>query len=113
MAKAGGRRRPKKARDRRPRSSPGAGQPASPSDQGPAPSQRDLVAAAIGAAVQAVCDGSRDPHGAHLDPLAIERTPGWTQTVSRVLVDGMRSLSRALGAPAGSRPNWPGTSAAN
>jgi hypothetical protein len=89
MAKAGGRRRPKKARDRRPQSAPGR-PPASPSDQGPAPSQRDLVAAAIGAAVQAVCDGSRDPHGAHLDPLAIERAPGWTEAVSRAIVEYLR-----------------------
>jgi hypothetical protein len=40
--------------------------------------------------VQAVCDGSRDPHGAHLDPLAIERTPGWTQAVSRAIVGYLR-----------------------
>jgi hypothetical protein len=89
MAKAGGRRRPKKARDRRPRRAPDAG-PASRSDQGAAPSQQDLVAAAIGAAVQAVCDGSRDPHGTHLDPLAIERTPDWTQAVSRAIVSYLR-----------------------
>ena len=90
MAKAGGRRRPTRARDRRQRGSAAAA-PASPPDQGPAPSQQDLVATAIGAAVQAVCDGSRDPHGAHLDPLAIERTPGWTQAVSRVIVGYLRA----------------------
>ncbi len=89
MAKAGRRRRPNRARDRQQQSSP-APEPASRSDQGPAPSQQDLVAAAIGAAVQAVCDGSRDPHGAHLDPLAIERTPGWTQAVSRAIVGYLR-----------------------
>src|ERR1700722_3735514 len=95
MAKAGGRRRQKKARDRRPQGSPGR-PPTAPSNQGPAPSQRELVAAAIGAAVQAVCDGSRDPHGAHLDPLAIERTPGWTQGVSRAIVEYLRgSVTRA------------------
>ena len=95
MAKAGGRRRPKKAQGRRPDSSPGR-PPAAPSDQGPAPSQQELVAAAIGAAVQAVCDGSRDARGAHLDPLAIERTPGWTQAVSRALVEYLRgSVTRA------------------
>jgi Protein of unknown function (DUF2786) len=95
MAKAGGRRRQKRARDRRPQGSPGR-PPTAPSDQGPAPSQQELVAAAIGAAVQAVCDGSRDPHGAHLDPLAIERTPGWTQAVSRAIVEYLRgSVTRA------------------
>ena len=95
MAKAGGRRRPKKARGTRPQGSPGR-PPATPSGQGPAPSQQELVAAAIGAAVQAVGDGSRDPHGAHLDPLAIERTPGWTQAVSRAIVGYLRgSVTRA------------------
>ena len=89
MAKAGRRRRPTRARDRRQRSSAAAA-PATPADQGPAPSQQDLVAAAIGAAVQAVCDGSRDPHGAHLDPLAIERTPDWTRAVSRAIVGYLR-----------------------
>ena len=95
MAKAGGRRRPKKALGTRPQGSPGR-PPATPSGQGPAPSQQELVAAAIGAAVQAVGDGSRDPHGAHLDPLAIERTPGWTQAVSRAIVGYLRgSVTRA------------------
>jgi hypothetical protein len=41
--------------------------------------------------VQAVCDGSRDPHGAHLDPLAIERAPGWTEAVSRMIVGYLRT----------------------
>jgi hypothetical protein len=90
MAKAGGRRRPKKARDRRARSS-AAPKPAPRPEQGGGPTQRDLVATAIGAAVQAVCDGSRDPHGAHLDPLAIERAPGWTEAVSRVIVEYLRA----------------------
>ncbi len=97
MAKAGRARQAKRARDRRraqqaessPRRSP-APEPASRSDQGAAPSQRDLVAAAIGAAVQAVCDGREDAHGRHLDPLAIERTPGWTQAVSRAMVEYLR-----------------------
>ena len=90
MAKAGGRRRPTRARDRRPRSSP-TPEPASPQAQGTGATQQDLVAAAIGAAVQAVCDGSRDPHGAHLDPLAIERAPGWTEAVSRAIVEYLRA----------------------
>jgi hypothetical protein len=90
MAKAGGRRRPTRARDGRPRSSP-APDPGFPQEQGTAPTQRDLVAAAVGAAVQAVCDGSRDPHGAHLDPLAIERAPGWTEAVSRAIVEYLRA----------------------
>ena len=88
MTKGG--RRPTKARVRRPRSSPAPG-PSSRPDQGAAPTRPDLVATAIGAAVQAVCDGSRDPHGAHLDPLAIERSPGWTEAVSRAIVEYLRA----------------------
>ena len=90
MAKAGGRRRPNRARVRQQQSSP-APEPASRSDQGPAPSRQDLIAAAIGAAVQAVCDGSADAHGRHLDPLAIERETGWTEAVSRALVGYLRA----------------------
>jgi hypothetical protein len=90
MAKAGGRRQPNSARVRQQQSSP-APEPSPASDQGPAPSQQDLVAAAIGAAVQAVCDGSADAHGRHLDPLAIERAPGWTEAVSRALVGYLRA----------------------
>jgi hypothetical protein len=90
MAKAGGRRRPNRARVRQQQSSP-APEPASRSDQDPAPSQQDLIAAAIGAAVQAVGDGRADAHGRHLDPLAIERAPGWTEAVSRALVGYLRA----------------------
>jgi Protein of unknown function (DUF2786) len=93
MAKAGRPRRAKQERDRRraPRAeSSRAPAPDSPPAPRPTFSQQDLVAAAIGAAVQAVCDGSRDAHGAHLDPLAIERKPGWTHQVSRTLVQYLR-----------------------
>src|ERR1700678_4092555 len=90
MAKAGGRRRPTGMGAPRPQSSPGP-ERASPRERGTAPTQQDLVAAAIGAAVQAVCDGIGDPHGAHLDPLAIERTPGWTEAVSRAIVEYLRA----------------------
>jgi hypothetical protein len=97
MAKAGRARQARRARDRKRasraesslRRSP-APEPASRSDQGPAPSQQDLVAAAIGAAVQAICDGRGDASGSHLDPLAIELMPGWTQAVSRAIVEYLR-----------------------
>jgi Protein of unknown function (DUF2786) len=97
MAKAGRARQAKAARDgtrapqaeSSPRRSPTPG-PASASDQGAAPSPQD-VAAAIGAAVQAVCDGRADAHGRHLDPVAIERTPGWTRAVSRTIVGYLRA----------------------
>ena len=46
--------------------------------------------------MQAVCDGNQDARGAHLDPLAIERTPGWTEAVSRAVVEYLRvSVTRA------------------
>ncbi len=32
-----------------------------------------------------------DAHGRHLDPLAIERAPGWTQAVSRAIVEYLRA----------------------
>jgi len=54
------------------------------------PSQRELVAAAIGEAVAAVRRGGQDAYGKHLDQLAVERTPGWTQAVSRSLVEYLR-----------------------
>jgi hypothetical protein len=38
-------------------------------------------------AVHAVCAGQQDAYGKHLDQLAIERTPGWTQAVSQGLVE--------------------------
>ena len=55
-----------------------------------APSQRELVAAAIGAALTAVSGGGQDAYGKHLDQLAIERTPGWTRAVSQSLVEYLR-----------------------
>ena len=95
MAKAGGRRQAGEGAGPPAAELPGPG-PAARPDQGAAPSQQELVAAAIGAAVQAVCDGRRDADGAHLDPLAIERTPGWTQAVSRAIVEYLRaSVTRA------------------
>ncbi len=93
MAKAGRPRRATRERDRQraPRAeSSRAPEPDSPPAPGPTASQQDLVAAAIGAAVQAVCDGTGDAHGAHMDPLAIERTPSWTREVSRTLVQYLR-----------------------
>jgi len=55
-----------------------------------APSQKDVVASFIAEAVQALCGGSRDAYGACLQQLASERTPGWTQAVSRSLVEFLR-----------------------
>jgi hypothetical protein len=95
MGKEGRARQAKgaRARKRAPQAQSSAGRSPSPepaSDQGAAPSPED-VAAAIGAAVQAVCDGRADTHGRHLDPVAIERTPGWTRAVSRTIVGYLRA----------------------
>jgi hypothetical protein len=56
------------------------------------PSQREQVSGLVGGAIAAVCSGDERNYRAFLDQLAAERSAEWTQTVSRVLVDGMRSL---------------------
>jgi hypothetical protein len=95
MGKAGRQRRlrQEKERERRRayRSEPGPG-----SAPGPAPSQRELAAVAIGEALAAIDDGRPDTYGQYLDTLAIELAPGWTQGVSRSLVEYLRlSVTRA------------------
>jgi len=95
MGKAGRQRRLRQEKEReRQRASRAAGAPGQvpgfQSGQRHVPSQREQVEAAIGEAVNAVCAGSQDAYGKHLDRLAIERTPGWTQAVSRSLVEYLR-----------------------
>jgi hypothetical protein len=97
MGKAGRQRRlrQEKERERRraSRTAGAAGQvprPGFQSERSHAPSQRELIAYAIGEAVNAVCSGRQDAYGAHLDQLAIELKPGWTQAVSRSLVEYLR-----------------------
>ena len=100
VAKAGRQRRLKQERERqrqRAARSPGAG-PGLAFQQGPrrVPSQREQIASAIGEAVQAVCDGRPDVYDKQLEQLAIERTPGWTQAVSRTLLEfGRLSVTSA------------------
>ena len=95
MGKAGRQRRLKQEKERsRERASrnahaPGPGPRAQPGP-GHAPSQREQVAAAIAEAMIAVRDGAQGTYGKHLDQLAIERAPGWTQEVSRSLVGYLR-----------------------
>jgi hypothetical protein len=55
-----------------------------------APSQQELVVSLISGAVEAVCRGDQDAYGACLRQLADERTPAWTQAVSRSLVEVLR-----------------------
>ena len=55
-----------------------------------APSQKDLVVSLVAEAVHALCGGSQDDYGTCLQQLANERTPGWTQAVSRSLVEVLR-----------------------
>ena len=99
MGKAGRQRRLRQEKEReRQRARRPAGAPKPEPEPGPGfrsgprrdPSQKEQVAAAIGEAVSAVCDGRQDAFGRHLDQLAIERTPGWTQAVSRSLVEYLR-----------------------
>ena len=54
------------------------------------PAQQEQIASGIGQAVQAVCDGRPDVYDKQLEQLAIERAPGWTQAVSRTLVEYLR-----------------------
>jgi hypothetical protein len=56
-----------------------------------APSQRELVAVAVGEATRAVCRGDRPTFDTYLELLATEKAPGWTQTVSREIAGFFRS----------------------
>ena len=87
MGKAGRQRRLKKERARQ-RARPAAARPAS----GHVPSPREQVSELVGGAIEAVCSGDERSFRPFLDQLAAERSAEWTQTVSRVLVDGMSSL---------------------
>jgi len=87
VGKAGRQRRQKKEQSRQ-RARATADRPAS----GHVPSQREQVAELVGGAIEAVCSGNERTYRSSLDQLAAERSAEWTQTVSRVLVDSMRSL---------------------
>jgi Protein of unknown function (DUF2786) len=54
------------------------------------PSQKEMVVSLIAEAVHALCGGSQDDYGVCLQQLANERTPSWTQAVSRSLVEFLR-----------------------
>lgn len=94
MGKAGRQRRLKqeKQRERQRASRAASAQEAGPAlgfQLGPrrVPSQKELVASAVAEAVTAVCGGRQDAYDKHLDKLAVERSPGWTQAVSRTVVE--------------------------
>jgi hypothetical protein len=87
MGKAGRQRRQKKEQARQ-RARAAADRPTS----GHVPSQREQVSKLVGRAIEAVCSGDERTYRSSLDQLAAERSAEWTQTVSRVLVDGMCSL---------------------
>ncbi len=95
MGKASRQRRLKKDKERqrqratRAASSAGPG-PGYQPGPGRAPAEKDLVASLIAEAALAVCDGDQNAYGARLQQLANERTPGWTRTVSRSLVELLR-----------------------
>lgn len=87
MGKAGRQRRLRKEQARQ-RARTAAERPAS----GHLPSQREQVAQLAEGAIEAVCSGDERTYRSSLDQLAAERSPEWTQTVSRVLVHSMSSL---------------------
>ena len=95
MAKASRQRRLKQERDRqrqRAARNPGAAGSRRPQPApGAAPSQRELVSLAIVEALDAMRQGQQDAYGEYLDVLAIERAPGWTQAVSRGLVEYLKA----------------------
>src|ERR1700722_4469848 len=87
MGKAGRQRRGKKEQARQ-RARAAAYKPTS----GHALSHREQVSEFVGVAIEAVCSGDERTYRSSLDQLAAERSAEWSQTVSRVLVDGIRSL---------------------
>lgn len=104
MGKASRQRRLKKEKERqRQRAATSSGRsggssrgPAQwPEFQVPAPSQREIVASLIGEAVAAVCQHDQQAYDAGLRQLASERTPAWTQAVSRSLVEALRAMVTA------------------
>lgn len=56
-----------------------------------APDQRGLAAAAIADALRALCDGKREEYDSYLDVLRADGVPSWRRTVSRSLVEYLRS----------------------
>lgn len=87
MGNAGRQRRQKKEQARQ-----RARAAADRSTSGHVPSQREQIAELVGGAIEGVCSGDERTHRSCLDVLAAERSAEWTQMVSRVLIDGMRSL---------------------
>jgi hypothetical protein len=55
------------------------------------PSQDELVAAAVGEAVAAICHGDDSSFSTFVELLAHEQAPGWTRTVSRMLTGALRA----------------------
>jgi hypothetical protein len=98
MGKESRQRRLKRERERQRQRTPGGGGtgpsgPAAAFAAGPGrgPSQEEQVVTALAAALDAVCKGEQDAYGQHLDRLAVEWTPGWTQAVSLGLVENLRA----------------------
>jgi hypothetical protein len=92
MGKAGRQRRLRQEKERQRQRAAGSPGPGLGFQSAPrrVPSQLEQVAAAIGEAVQGVCDGRPDAFDKQLEQLAIERAPGWTQAVSRTLAEYLR-----------------------
>ncbi|MGD0701133.1 MAG: DUF2786 domain-containing protein [Trebonia sp.] len=92
MSKAGRQRRQRQEKERRRQRAagspgPGFGSPSAPRQVAP---QQEQIASAIGEATQALCDDRQDAYDKRLEQLAIEQAAGWTQAVSRTLVEYLR-----------------------
>ena len=83
------RRRAKRAAAR-PASASRSGRATFSAGQQDVPSQDELVAAAVGEAVAALCHGDGENYRLYLSLLASEQAPGWIPAVSQCLVGALR-----------------------
>lgn len=90
MGKASRNRRQKKDRERQRRRAARAPGPGWPLGQQKGPTQQELIVTAVSAAVDAVCEGDEPGLAEYLTLLAANRSPGWTQAVSRAIVGFLR-----------------------
>ena len=97
MGKASRLRRQKKEKERQQRrGGPGGSAPGAGFGFGATPADSERAATAVVEAMRAVCGGHQDAYSRILTELASERTPAWTRSVSRSLVEMLRmSVTRS------------------
>ena len=97
MGKASRLRRQKKEKERQQRrGGPGGSAPGAGFGFGATPADSERAATAVVEAMRAVCGGHQDAYSGILTELASERTPAWTRSVSRSLVEMLRmSVTRS------------------